>query len=247
MALSIEKTGLKEIQDLRTLFLEERKFQFVLNKCHDYGWADTYLFVMDGKKIGYGSVWGSAQRTDRDTIFEFYILEPYLKFAQLVFLRLQMSSGAIYIECQSNDQLLASMLYEYAADINTEAILFEDRLETGYAISDVVFRKPVKTDQMGTDDSDYVLALKDEVVASGGLMLNYNPPYADIYIQVKAAFRHRGFGSLMVQELKKLAYGLGRVPAARCNINNPVSRATLIKAGFEVCGYRLKGIAKSLS
>ena len=247
MALSIEKTGLKEIQDLRTLFLEERKFQFVLNKCHDYGWADTYLFVMDGKKIGYGSVWGSAQRTDRDTIFEFYILEPYLKFAQLVFLRLQMSSGAIYIECQSNDQLLASMLYEYAADINTEAILFEDRLETGYAISDVVFRKPVETDQMGTDDSDYVLALKDEVVASGGLMLNYNPPYADIYMQVKAAFRHRGFGSLMVQELKKLAYGLGRIPAARCNINNPVSRATLIKAGFEVCGYRLKGKVKSLS
>lgn len=247
MELKVIKTDLKGVQDLRILFLEERKFQFVLNKCHDYGWADTYLFVIDDVKIGYGSVWGSQQRTDRDTIFEFYILESYLKFAQLVFLRLQMSSGAIYIECQSNDQLLASMLYEYASDINTEAILFQDRLKTGYFIPGIVFRKADDSDQMGEDDSDYVLVLKDEIVASGGLMLNYNPPYADVYMQVKSAFLHRGFGSLMVQELKKLAYETGRVPAARCNINNPISRATLVKAGFEVCGYRLKGKVKSLS
>jgi ribosomal protein S18 acetylase RimI-like enzyme len=75
-------------------------------------------------------------------------------------------------------------------------------------------------------------------------MLNYNKPYADIYMEVKPSFRRRGFGSLMVQELKKIIYQIGRVPAARCNINNSISKATLLKAGFKVCGAILKGYIK---
>jgi len=58
---------------------------------------------------------------------------------------------------------------------------------------------------------------------------------------VKENFRQKGFGSLIVQELKKEAYRIGRVPAARCNIKNKISKATLLKAGFRVCGNILIG------
>jgi hypothetical protein len=81
-------------------------------------------------------------------------------------------------------------------------------------------------------------------VASGGFMLNYNFPYADIYMDVKEPFRRMGFGSLIVQELKKEIYLMQRIPAARCNINNKASKATLLKAGFKVCGGILKGELK---
>ena len=72
-------------------------------------------------------------------------------------------------------------------------------------------------------------------------MLNYNMPYADIYMEVKEHARRKGYGSLMVQELKKEIYLRRRVPAARCNIRNQASKATLLKAGFSICGTWLKG------
>ena len=75
-------------------------------------------------------------------------------------------------------------------------------------------------------------------------MLNYNIPYADIYMEVKEEFRRHGFGALMVQELKKEIYLLGRLPAARCNINNLASKGSILKAGFKICGYRLVGNIK---
>ena len=39
---------------------------------------------------------------------------------------------------------------------------------------------------------------------------------------------------------------MGRVPAARCNISNNASKATLIKAGLTPCGFRLKGDIKNV-
>ena len=72
-------------------------------------------------------------------------------------------------------------------------------------------------------------------------MLNYNFPYADIYMEVKENYRGRGYCGLIVQELKKLVYAQGRVPAARCNIKNQLSKSCLQKAGFKPCGFLLKG------
>lgn len=246
MDFTIVKTSLAEINDLRILFLDESHFQFICNKCHDYGWADTYAIFANGVKIGYGAIWGTDKREDRDTIFEFYIIRTYRRFSNQIFPEFLKISKPLYIEAQSNDQLLASMLYEHSELVRPEAILFEDYLETSYHMPEVIFRKKEATDETGDDDSDYILVKNNQIVARGGLMLNYNMPYADIYMQVGEPFRGQGLGSLIVQELKKEAYLNGRVPAARCNINNQRSKATLLKAGLKICGYRLKGEVKNL-
>jgi len=65
---------------------------------------------MDQTKIGYGSVWGKDKREDRDTIFEFYLIEPFRKFASAVFPKFIEASNVSFIECQSNDLLLSTML-----------------------------------------------------------------------------------------------------------------------------------------
>lgn len=235
MHVQIVPCNLETIQPLRVLFLHERNFQFVLNKCHDFGWADTYLFTADGVNIGYGSVW-KKEKKEENCIFEFYVLPPFRKFSADLFPLFQAACGTALIECQTNDTLLCSLLYEFAKDIHAEAILFEDDITTTLAVADVNFRK-----QDSEDGSTHVLVRDEKVLATGGFVWNYNMPYIDIYMQVEEPYRQQGLGSLIVQELKKEAYLLGRVPAARCNINNLKSKATLVKAGFKVCGYRVKG------
>jgi len=244
MDLKITKTTLKQIQHLRTLFLDEGRFQFIYNKCHENNWADTWLFLADGEKAGYGAVWGAERRADRDAIFEFYLTGAFRRSASLIFSEFCKVTEARLIECQSNDLLLASMLYEFAQNINAEAILFEDDFESDLSLPGTIFTREPAGDEESHDVGDYLLRHDGEVVATGGFMLNYNKPYADIYMEVKEPFRRRGFGSLIVQELKKEIYQSGRVPAARCNINNRISKATLLKAGFKVCGAILKGEIK---
>lgn len=241
MQIEISKVSLEEIKQLRILFLQENNFQFIYNKCHDYGWADTYLFRFNGTKIGYGGVWGQSKREDRDAIFEFYLVPSYRKFAELIFLKFHAASRAIYIECQTNDWLLSSILHEFSENINAEAILFEDGFQSDLQIPGTVFRKKTTEDKVSDDIGDYLLLHNGTIVADGGLMLNYNIPFADIYMKVEKNFRQQGFGSLIVQELKKQAHRIGRVPAARCNIRNHISKSTLQKAGFKVCGFIVLG------
>src|SRR5947208_11011473 len=151
MKFNVAKTILKEIQPLRSLFLHENKFQFVHNKCHENGWADDYVFTMNDIKIRYGSVWGKDKREDRDAIFEFYLLKPFRKFSNFVFPEFISASGAIYIESQSNDLLLSSMLYEYAQNINAEAILFEDHFQTNLTVEGAIFRNQKAEDNISPD------------------------------------------------------------------------------------------------
>lgn len=244
MRVKVAKTNLENIQSFRVIFLQENHFQFTYNKCHQYGWADTWLVELNGVQAGYGAVWGQSKREDRDAIFEFFLLKPYRKFASTVFDEFVSVAGITYIECQSNDFLITSMLYEFADDIIAEAILFEDQVETHLSIPGVRFGRKPPEGNSGADMGGYYLEQQGEIVAGGGFMLNYNFPYADIYMDVKEPYRQKGLGSLMVQELKKEIYRMGRVPGARCNITNRASKATLLKAGFTPCGFRLKGTIK---
>ena len=129
------------------------------------------------------------------------------------------------------------MLFEHAGNINAEAILFEDCFETKQRIPGASL---IKTEGSVTE-TEYSLQTDGEVVATGGYVWNYNFPYIDLYYEVKEEYRKKGFGSLIVQELKKEAYRLNRIPAARCNVNNLASQKTLMKAGMRVCGHILIG------
>lgn len=238
MQLEIIKTTHAEIEGLRKLLLAEMPFQFVYDKCHGAGWADTYLFTVAGSPVGHGALWGKDDRENRDTVFEFYLSKPFRHLADRIFPGFLKESGARFFNCQSNDAFLVNLLFEYAKDINAEAILFEDCFQTEFKVDGTVFRKSEIRD---STDSEYVLVQHGEVVASGGYVWNYNYPYIDIYYEVKAGHRRKGLGSFITQELKKEAYRLSRIPSARCNISNKASKATLLKAGMRVCGHMLFG------
>ncbi|MDB5156837.1 MAG: Acetyltransferase protein [Mucilaginibacter sp.] len=237
MEFDIVKAQETDIESHRRLFLAEAKFQFIYNKCHGAGWVDNYLFKFGERAIGYGSVWGKDKREDRDTICEFFLDHPFRKYARQVFGQFIKASGAGFVECQTNDILLANMAFESAKNINAEAILFEAAFETGYLIGGAQFIKSKDPNEWDA----YCIQKDGEVVATGGFVWNYNFPYIDIYYEVKENFRKQGYGVLIMQELKKEAYRLNRIPAARCNVKNEASKALLLKAGMRICGYIIIG------
>lgn len=246
MTPSAVKGKLDDIQSFRALFLQEANCQVRYNACHERGWTDSYLLKLDDIEVGYGSIKGQ-EIADRDTVFEFYVVPPFRTLSEVLFRELVAASVAQYIECQSNDPLLPSMLYDFSRDISADTVLFEDHAVTEYAIPGAAFRRCTDKDkdrifQHGVEPpGDYVLEVEGEIVATGGFLLHYNLPFADLYMEVRKDCRRRGYGSFLLQEVKKECYLAGRVPAARCSTQNKASRATLLKAGLRTCGFMLKG------
>lgn len=239
-----KRVELQDIQTLRALFLQESNFLVRYNAWHEAGWTDSYLLSIEGAQVGYGSVKG-RHREDRDTVFEFYVVPSFRKMSNQLFRDLIDASSARYVECQSNDQGLCALLYEFALDISADVVLFEDHVVTDHSIPGAVVRRRHKDDQVfehkGQRVGRFVVEVGGEVVATGGFMIQYNLPFADLYMEVREDQRRHGFASFLLQELKKECYLSGKVPAARCDIRNVASRAALRSAGLRECGFMLTG------
>jgi GNAT superfamily N-acetyltransferase len=197
--------------------------------------------MVDNLRVGYGSIKGE----DRDTVFEYFVVPPFRKKTSELFRQLLGISGARSIECQSNDLLLSSMLYEFSKSVSADVVLFEDHAATGYLVPGAMFRPRRNDDQIFEHRTepvgDYVVELSGKVIATGGFLPHYNKPFADLYMEVREDQRQRGIGSFLLQEVKRQCYLAGRVPAARCDLRNSASRATLTRAGLRVCGFMLTG------
>ena len=252
MTFNIYRTELEEILSLRSLFLYENNFQIRYNACHERGWSDSYIIEYQGARIGYSAIKGAENLKSRDTIFEFYLIPPYKQLYSIAFEELLRIADIRFIECQSNAQLLTSILYQYGNKIQADTILFEDNTTTLVTKEGVVFRRRHEDDQVFKHKrepvGEYVLECSNEIVATGGFALHYNLPFADLYIEVNEVHQRKGFGGFFIQELKKECYRNGRVPAARCSIDNAASKATLLKAGLKIAGYMLMGsVTKEVS
>ncbi len=250
MELKVWKAELKEILPLRKLFLEENHFQIRYNACHERNWSDSYLFTIDASSIGYGSIKGKDDLKDRDTVFEFFVVAQYRSLASQIFSELIKISGAAYVESQSNELLCTRMLYEFGRDIRSDVILFKDSVATERSIPHTIFRLRAQEDIIFHHAlepvGEYLLEQNKKIVATGGFMLHYNLPFVDLYMEVDEDYRKMGLGSFLHQEIKKECYKSGRIPAARCNIQNKASQATLLKAGLAVAGFMLEGVIKNI-
>jgi len=244
MKAAAQKVELEAIHPLRALFLQEANHQVRYNAVHERGWSDSYLLAVDGRAVGYGSIKG-REIPDRDTVFEFFIASTFRNHAGELFRKLIDRVQPKWIECQSNDPLLSAMLFEFAHNISADVVLFEDHSVTGLASRSVLVRRRQDIDQIFPHTvepvGEYVAESNGEIVATGGFMLHYNHPFADLYMEVREDCRRRGIGSFLLQELKRECYLAGRVPAARTSISNHASRACLIKAGLRECGFMLTG------
>ena len=243
MAINVHKVSLQDILYLRGLFLQSNNFQIRYDACHQRGWSDSYIVEQNGLRIGYASVKGNNKIEDRDTIFEFYVIPAFRNLAPLIFEELLKVSGVSFVECQTNEPFLTSFAYTHGTHLSSDTILFSDDRVTHLRPRGVLFR-PRTEDELifkhfTEPQGNFVVERLGEIVATGGFLLHYNFPFADIYMEVREDSRRKGIGSFLVQELKVQCYLAGRVPAARTGSSNIASKATLLKAGFEVAGHML--------
>jgi GNAT superfamily N-acetyltransferase len=244
MNIEVSRVEVDEITPLRELYRQEMHCQIIKDSFSRRGFSDAYLIRVEGRLAGYGLV---AHRYYPETVHEFYPLPDYRAAALPMFRQLLEVSQAAKILTQTNDRLLLLMLYDCAAGITSEAILFEDGLTSHLTCQTGTLRKVTEADRARIEEqkldtsSEWMIESEGVPVATGGVLFHYNPPYGDIYMAVSEAHRRRGYGSYLVQELKRIAYEMGKIPAARCNVDNVASRLTLQKAGLLPCGRLLQG------
>ena len=242
--LTVHPAILADITNLRHQFLKENPIQIRYEGYHLHGWADYYQLTVDGQAAGYGAVKGLDDLKARDTVFEYFLLPQYRPHARPLFEQLLAASGAPYLESQTNLPLLTELVRAYAQRITAPVLLFAAGEITAWpAPAGVHFRARREADTAfaKTDTGRYVLERDGELVASGDFLTHYNPPFADIYMEVAAPYRRRGYGRYLVQELQRVCRAAGYTPAARCRRENVASRATLLSAGFWETGRMLVG------
>jgi GNAT superfamily N-acetyltransferase len=249
MAIDVEKRDAPELMALHELYRAEANCQLIRDSHWARGFLNCYSIKKEGRLAGHAAV---AERYDKGRVLEFYTFPEFRSDAKLFFRKFLNMSGATHVEAQSNVSLMLEMLREFATDVFTEKLLFADARTTQIVCpAKGVFRRlkwegelPL-FNQGDEPPGDWLIESERRVVATGGCLTHYNPPYADLYMEVEESQRRKGFGSYLIQELKKVCYESGKRPAARCNFENVASRATLEKAGMSVCGEVLVGAVRS--
>jgi GNAT superfamily N-acetyltransferase len=247
MTIDTSLVPLNEILALRDLYRLEMNCQIVHDSLHERGFTESYLIRMNGQVAGYGALVRDRAGW-KDVIKEFYVLPSQRAAALRFFRHFAATAHARGVEAQTNDRLLTLMLYDCATSIKSETILFHDALTTNLFVSGNTFRNVTEADKARIFPhtvepvGNWMIEAGGEVAATGGIFFHYNVPYGDIYMEVAEPFRRRGYGSYLVQELKRTCYEMGRIPAARCPAANEASRATLQKAGLLPCARILSGV-----
>jgi GNAT superfamily N-acetyltransferase len=239
------------ILPFRERYREEMNCQVTKDSIHQRaGWSLTYLLEFGGVAAGFGSVAISGPWKDKPTVFEFYVLPEQRAHVFDLFEALLAAGSVRFIEIQSNDALLAVMLHTYASDVASESIVFHDKLTTALPANGATLRCLTADQETRAcieerrGGPEWCLELDGKVAGKGGILFHYNRPYGDIYMEVAEPFRGRGLGAYLVQELKRAAYELDALPAARCNTTNLASRRTLQRAGFVPFAHILTGLIR---
>lgn len=244
MNIEVSRVEVDVITPLRELHRQALQCQIMHDSFPRRGFSDGYLIRVDGNTAGYGLV---ANRHWPETVHEFYLIPAFQGSAQRLFRELLEVSQATKVLAQTNDRLQTIMLYDSTTNITAEAILFDAGVTShlpspGGELRPVTAEdKPWLEAQKLDADSAWMIECEGVPVATGGALFHYNPPFGDLYMAVHEGHRRRGFGSYMIQELKRICYEMGKIPAARCNISNVASRRTMEKAGMRPCCRLLVG------
>ncbi len=239
---SIVRRRLSTIRPLRALFLQELNAQMRYDAAHTRTGTTHFLIRREDRDIGYGAV--KDMHESPGTVFEFYVMPPFREYAPELLHSLVDASGADALECQSNDLFYTSLVRQVSGDLTCDTILFAAGPSNHLTSPDGVFRARGRKDRVFEHHvepvGDFVVEVTGTVVATGGFLLHYNPPFADLFMEVRADARRRGYGSFLIQQLIAECYLAGRVPAARTGIENIASQRTLLKGGLRECGRMLR-------
>lgn len=248
MNIQVSPVDLEKILQLRDLYRQELNCQIIHDSAHcRKNCTQFFLLEVDGEIVGYGVTWVGDYWMAKGSIFEFYVLPTHRSLLFALFDEFVRVTQPPKIHAQTNDPFLGVLIYDHVQKIIAGHILFQDWKTTNHAVQGAIFRRSTPEDKDHIFEhhvepvGDWLLEKDGKIIATGGVLYHYNRPYGDIFMEVDEVFRRQGFGQFLVQELKKICYQSGSVPAARCKATNPASRRTLESAGFAPCGRLISG------
>jgi GNAT superfamily N-acetyltransferase len=246
--IHVYRAPLQDIAELREAFRAEMNCQIVHDSIHyRRGWTMEFALTEGHRIIGYASLAVDGPWKDRPTLYEVYVLPERRSRAFALFDALLAAAQPAAFEVQSSDSLTTTLALTYARDIAADRVLFRDHEVTRHSIPGAALHSLTALDDIRSamavrqGGGEWQLELDGVVAGRGGILFHYNVPYGDVYMNVEEAFRGRGIGTYLVQELKRLCYELGATPAARCNPTNVASFRTLQRAGFLAYAHILTG------
>ncbi len=234
--INVRPVAYQEIVPFRDARRSEAGCQMVRDSILPRGLAEPFLISVGNRPVGYGAVW-NAHFPGR--AMEFFVSSEWWADASALFREFLVSSRATHVEAQTNMPMMSALAAEFAADLAVENLLFEDGPDTFLTCADAEFRARREGD-VGLD-GEWVVERGGDVIAAGGVLHHYNPPFADLYIAVEPSARREGVGSYLVQELRRACRESGGTPAARCDPGNAASRRTLVRGGMLECGQLVAG------
>ena len=246
--ISVRQVPLQDITAMREAFRAEMNCQIVHDSIHHRrGWTLEFALAERDNVVGYASLAVDGPWRNKPTFYELHVApERRCRVFELFEAFLSATQPKAF-EVQSSDALTTTMALTFARDIATERVVFRDSCTTSHVIPGATLRCVTPAEDVQTaiavrqGGAEWLLEVGGTVVGKGGILFHYNAPYGDIYMEVNEEFRRRGFGTYLVQELKRLCYELGGIPAARSDPTNAVSHRTLQKAGLLPYAHILTG------
>jgi GNAT superfamily N-acetyltransferase len=244
--VSILRCRLSKVEALRALFLQELNAQCRYDAAHWRTGTRHYRIQRNGRAIGYAAV--KDMHESAGTVFEFYLVPAYRNEAMALLRAVVEASGADALECQSNDLFYAALVRQFSPNLTCDTILFAVGQSNGLRSDGTEVRRRRRTDRVFEHTvepvGDFVVVARGKVVGTGGFLLHYNPPFADLFMEVRPDARRHGYGAFLIQQLIGECYLAGRVPAARTSTDNIASQRTLLKGGLRECGRMLRAIVR---
>lgn len=185
-------------------------------------------------------------------LFEFYLDNKVLIFAQEVFKFIIEQRYIIAAECKTFDYLLMSVCLDFQKKLSCTGYLFRDYTKVDYKLNgydDLSFRIAEKEDynsitEISGDFFDeleenivrkeiFVLLARDNLIGVGlCAKIVPNKDYYDIGMVVSENHRRKGIGTFIICKLKEYCCDNNYIPVCGCWYYNYASKRTLEKSGF---------------
>lgn len=240
MKIVVRKSSAEETAEFRRRLMAETPLQFVAWSALPRGIADPWLVLVDGEPAGYYTVWN---RYYEGAVGECWIAPSFERARAQLLTETASLSGAREVRAQTNMPGMLALALDSCPSVEATNVLFGWSGGEGPPCPIPGLEcVPVPNPEPNHPDSrDFAAVLGGAKIAQGGYLCHYNPPFADVHMEVGEAWRGRGVGAWFVAQASRAAAEAGKTPAARCNIDNFSSRRTLIKGGMEVIGHILQG------
>jgi len=240
MHAKASRTTLQEILGLRDAYVAEANCQLISYSALPRGIADPYVLLLDDEVAGYAGIWN---RYSPGHVSEFFVTLGLRRWCPELFRAFVEDGGATHVELQTNTLMGRVIAAMACRSLRAEKIVFQDggAIALTAPMPGVTFSEAPDPSPNHPDSRQYRLLVGSQAVVSGGYLCHYNPPYADVYMEVEESMRRKGLGRYFVNAVMEAARSNGKIPAARCNIDNLASRATLLGAGFREVGHIVTG------